>query len=68
MFGGDGGGGERKRKHSDKGRKIGKYRETLQWGVEKHWELPRQMYSNTLFDTHSLRTTVSVRALKKTHV
>lgn len=47
-------GGERKQR--DKGRKIVKYKETLKRSGEKHSELPKQMYSNTLFDTYSLRT------------
>lgn len=44
------------RKQRDKGRKIVKYKETLKRSGEKHSELPKQMYSNTLFDTYSLRT------------
>lgn len=44
------------RKQRDKGRKIVKYKETPTWSVEKHSEQPKQMYSNTLFDTCSLRT------------
>lgn len=38
------------RKQRDKGRKIVKYKQTLKRCVEKHSELPKQMYSNTLFD------------------
>lgn len=49
-------GGKGERKQRDKGRKIVKYKETLKRSGEKHSELPKQMYSNTLFDTYSLRT------------
>ena len=47
------GGKKGQRKQMDKGRKTVKYKETLKWCVEKHNELPKQMDSNTLFDTCS---------------
>lgn len=42
---------KRQWKQRDKGRKIVKYKEILKLSFDKHSELPKQMYSNTLFET-----------------